>query len=51
MTDIGDLVQSPEVYECFEGNPVEVEIMLDYLGTQNISPRQIYGEVSFALHT
>ena len=47
MSDIGDLIQSTEVYECFDGNAVEVEIMLDYLSTQHISPRQIYGEVSF----
>jgi E3 ubiquitin-protein ligase CHFR len=46
MTDISDLIQSTEVYECFDGNAVEVEIMLDYLGTQNILPRQIYGQVS-----
>jgi hypothetical protein len=46
MSDIGDLIQSTEVYECFDGNAVEVEIMLDYLGTQHISPRHIYGEVS-----
>jgi E3 ubiquitin-protein ligase CHFR len=46
MSDISDLIQSTEVYECFDGNAVEVEIMLDYLGTQHISPRHIYGEVS-----
>jgi E3 ubiquitin-protein ligase CHFR len=46
MTDIGDLIQSTEVYECFDGNAVEVEIMLDYLGTQHISPRHIYSQVS-----
>ena len=49
MSDIGDLIQSTEVYECFDGNAVEVEIMLDYLGTQNISPRHIYGEVNSSL--
>ncbi len=50
MSDIGDLIQSTEVYECFDGNAVEVEIMLDYLGTQHISPRHIYGEVSVSLY-
>ena len=49
MSDIGDLIQSTEVYECFDGNAVEVEIMLDYLSNQHISPRHIYGEVSFPL--
>lgn len=47
MSDISDLIQSTEVYECFDGNTVEVEIMLDYLGNQHISPRHIYGEVNF----
>ncbi len=46
MSDISDLIQSTEVYECFDGNAVEVDIMLDYLGTQHISPRHIYGDVS-----
>jgi Cysteine rich domain with multizinc binding regions len=46
MSDISDLIQSTEVYECFDGNAVEVEIMLDYLVTQHILPRHIYGQVS-----
>lgn len=45
MSDIGDLIQSAEVYECFDCNTVEVEIMLDYLTTQRLSPRHIYREV------
>ncbi|KAH9179196.1 hypothetical protein EDB89DRAFT_1925888 [Lactarius sanguifluus] len=45
MSDVGDLIQSTEVYECFDGNAVEVEIMLDYLGNQHITPRHIYGEI------
>ena len=36
MSDINDLVQSTEVLECFDGNAIEVEIMLEYLGTQHI---------------
>ena len=53
MSDVGDLIQSTEVYECFDGNTVEVEIMLDYLGNQHITPRHIYGEARllfFSLH-
>jgi E3 ubiquitin-protein ligase CHFR len=42
ISDIGDLIQSTEVYECFDGNAVEVEVMLDCLGTQHISPRHIW---------
>ncbi|KIK93726.1 hypothetical protein PAXRUDRAFT_828667 [Paxillus rubicundulus Ve08.2h10] len=45
MSDVGDLIQSSEVYECFESNIVEVEIMLDYLTNKQITPRQIYREV------
>ena len=49
MSDISDLIQSTEVYECFDGNAVEVEIMLDYLGIQHISPRHIYAQVNSSL--
>ncbi|KAH9080587.1 hypothetical protein EDB83DRAFT_2340253 [Lactarius deliciosus] len=49
MSDVGDLIQSTEVYECFDGNTVEVEIMLDYLGNQHITPRHIYGEASLPI--
>lgn len=46
MSDLGDLIQSSEVYGCFDHNTVEVDIMLDYLTAQEISPRHIYREVS-----
>ncbi|KAF8635821.1 hypothetical protein AX15_000020 [Amanita polypyramis BW_CC] len=45
LSDIGDLVQSSEVYDCFDGNTVEVEIMFDYLTAQRLTPRHIYREV------
>jgi len=45
MSDIGDLIQSAEVYECFDGNAVEVDIMLDYMTAHRLSPRHIYREV------
>lgn len=48
MNDIGDLIQSSEVYECFENNTVEVEIMLDHLTNGQITPRQIYRDVSLS---
>ncbi|KDR82670.1 hypothetical protein GALMADRAFT_238141 [Galerina marginata CBS 339.88] len=41
----GDLIQSSEVYECFDGNIVEVEIMLEYLDNHRITPRHIYREI------
>lgn len=46
MMDVTDLIQSPEIYECFEGNSAEVEVMLDYMRTQHLTPRQIYRQVS-----
>ncbi|TFK40665.1 hypothetical protein BDQ12DRAFT_679831 [Crucibulum laeve] len=45
MADLSDLIQSSEVYDCFDRNNVEVEIMFDYLQAQQILPRQIYREV------
>ncbi|KAJ7677493.1 hypothetical protein B0H17DRAFT_1015807 [Mycena rosella] len=45
FSDVGDLIQSSSVYECFNSNTVEVEIMLDYLTTQRITPRHIYREI------
>ncbi|KII86933.1 hypothetical protein PLICRDRAFT_274455 [Plicaturopsis crispa FD-325 SS-3] len=45
MSDIGDLIQSTDIYECFDSNTVEVEIMLDYLTAQRLTPRHIYREI------
>ncbi|KAJ3928383.1 MAG: hypothetical protein NXY57DRAFT_525959 [Lentinula lateritia] len=45
FTDIGDLIQSSDVYECFNSNTVEVEIMLDYITAQGLSPRHIYRDI------
>ncbi|KAJ7928050.1 hypothetical protein B0H13DRAFT_1016114 [Mycena leptocephala] len=45
LSDVGDLIQSSAVYECFNSNTVEVEIMLDYLTAQRITPRHIYREI------
>lgn len=47
LTDVGDLIQSSEVYDAFDGNAVEVEIMLDYLTAQRISPKEVYREVCY----
>ncbi|KAG5639439.1 hypothetical protein H0H81_002310 [Sphagnurus paluster] len=45
LSDVGDLIQSTDVYECFDSNSVEVEIMFDYLTAQRITPRHIYREI------
>lgn len=46
MSDIADFVQSSEIYDCFDNNTAEVEIMLDFLATRQISPKEIYRDVS-----
>ena len=46
LSTMPDLIQSSDVYECFDGNTVEVDIMLEYLETQRLTPRHIYREVS-----
>jgi hypothetical protein len=46
MITLTDMIQSSDVYECFGGNTVEVDIMLEYLETQVLAPRHIYREVS-----
>lgn len=45
LLDIGDLIECPYVYDCFDSNTVEVEIMLDYLTAQRLAPKHIYREV------
>ena len=45
MTSLTDMIQSSDVYECFGGNTVEVDIMLEYLETQRLTPRHIYRDV------
>ncbi|KAF7314508.1 RING-type domain-containing protein [Mycena kentingensis (nom. inval.)] len=51
MQDLGDLVQSTSLYELFSSNNVEVDIMLDYLTSQQISPRHIYREIVAHIQT
>ncbi|KAL1745127.1 hypothetical protein HDZ31DRAFT_63458 [Schizophyllum fasciatum] len=51
MTDVADLIQSADVYECFDSNYVEVEIMLDYLTAQQMTPRHIYREIVMHVQT
>ena len=46
MSDIADLVQSSDVYDCFDGLFVEVNYMLDYLTAQRKRPQHVYREVS-----
>lgn len=50
LADISDLIQCGEIYEIFDGNTVEVDIMFDYLQAQGLTPRHIYREVSDLSH-
>ena len=45
FSDLGDLIQAGDIYECFEGNAVEVDILFDYLTEHRMTPKQIYQEV------
>jgi len=45
FSDLGDLIQAPDIYECFEGNTVEVDRLFDYLTEHRVAPKQIYQEV------
>lgn len=45
LSDIGDMIQCGDVYEIFDGNAIEVEILLDYMTANNLTPRHIYREV------
>lgn len=49
LVDLGDLIECPYVYDCFDGNTVEVEIMLDYLTAQRLTPKNIYREVGLSV--
>lgn len=42
---MGDLIQSAEIYEAFDGNAVEVEMMLDYMTNHELSPRTVYRQI------
>ena len=46
MADVIDLIQSPEIYDCFDGNSAEVDVMIDYMRMQRLTPKQIYRQVS-----
>lgn len=45
LTDLTDLVQSTEMYDCFEGNSYEVDILLEYLSSRDIKPRRILADI------
>ena len=45
LSDVAELLESSEVYDCFENNHTEVDYMIDYITTHDISPKQIYRQV------
>lgn len=40
-----DLIQSCDIYDCFGGNTVEVEMMLEYVEIRKLTPRDIYRDI------
>ncbi|KAF5338926.1 hypothetical protein D9611_008728 [Ephemerocybe angulata] len=46
FTNIPDLIESAEIYDSFEGNTYEVELVFDYLRNNNVAPRNIYRSAS-----
>lgn len=49
FSDLGDLIQAADIYDCFEGNTVEVDILFDYLTEHLMTPKQIYQDVRVSL--
>ena len=49
LSDIGDMIQCQDIYDVFDGNAVEVDILIDYMTAQNLTPRHIYREVRTSL--
>jgi E3 ubiquitin-protein ligase CHFR len=45
MIDVEDMITNDKVYVKLDNCTVEVEIMLDYIGAEDITPRRIYKEV------
>ncbi|KAJ7644008.1 hypothetical protein FB45DRAFT_896661 [Roridomyces roridus] len=45
LSDVGDLIQTSAVYDVFNHNTIEVDILFDYLTAQRITPRYIYREI------
>jgi E3 ubiquitin-protein ligase CHFR len=45
LSSHADFIQSCDIYDCFGGNTVEVEIMLEYVDTHKLTPRHIYRHV------
>lgn len=45
LSDIQDLIQCPDVYECFDGDTVEVDYMIEYMTSHGRSPRRVYRQV------
>ncbi|KXN93396.1 E3 ubiquitin-protein ligase CHFR [Leucoagaricus sp. SymC.cos] len=45
LLNVDDFIQCPYVYDCFDGNNVEVDFVIDYMRVQNITPKHIYREI------
>ncbi len=45
LADLSDLIQSSDIYDCFNSNTIEVDLLFDYLTSRQLTPRHIYREV------
>lgn len=45
FADLSDLIQAPELYEIFENNSYEADILIEYLREKQITPQTIYSEM------
>ncbi|KAH6912790.1 hypothetical protein BKA70DRAFT_1370273 [Coprinopsis sp. MPI-PUGE-AT-0042] len=45
LSSISDLIESADVYDCFDGNNFEVDVVFDYLRTHDKTPRHLYREI------
>ncbi|KAF8914897.1 hypothetical protein CPB85DRAFT_1218554 [Mucidula mucida] len=45
LADLSDLIQSSDIYDCFNSNTIEVDLLFDYLTSRQLTPRHIYREI------
>ena len=50
LADLGEFIQNSSVYEAFNNNTVEVDFLVDYMTSRELTPRSIYREVRSPWH-
>lgn len=46
LSEINDMIQCADVYDCFDADTVEVDLMIEYMRSHGKSPRRVYRQVS-----